>query len=84
MSNETNKMLDDFVVNIEMTVREVNSLLNILNTPLQVPTTTFMAFINLLQQQAAPQVMKAEEGLKAALDAAKNADGVPKDLEEKN
>ena len=57
--------LDDFVVTLEFPVREVNALLDILNTPNQVPTTTFVAFINAIQQQAAPQVKKAQEGLDA-------------------
>lgn len=61
--------LDDFVVQLEFPVREVNALLNILNTPNQVPTTTFAAFINAIQQQAAPQVKKAEEGLAAVAKA---------------
>ena len=61
--------LDDFVVQLEFPVREVNALLNILNTPNQVPTTTFVAFINAIQQQATPQVKKAEEGLAAVAKA---------------
>ena len=69
MSEEVKNMLDDFVVQLEFPVREVNALLNILNTPNQVPTTTFAAFINAIQQQAAPQVKKAEEGLAAVAKA---------------
>jgi hypothetical protein len=57
--------VDDFVISIEMSVKEVNALLNILNTPNQVPTTTFVAFINLIQQQAGPQVQQAQDSLKA-------------------
>ena len=62
-------MLDDFVVTLEFPVREINALLNILNTPNQVPTTTFVAFINAIQQQAGPQVKKAEESLAAVAKA---------------
>jgi len=69
MSEEVKNMLDDFVVQLEFPVREVNALLNILNMPNQVPTTTFAAFINAIQQQAAPQVKKAEEGLAAVAKA---------------
>ena len=58
-------ILDDFVVSIELTVKEINTLLNALNVPNQTPTTTLVAFINLFQQQAAPQVLKAQESLKA-------------------
>jgi hypothetical protein len=80
MSKKEFPSVDDFVVTIEMSVKEVNALLNILNTPNQVPTTTFAAFINMIQMQAGPQVQQAEAGLAAV----KNADGVPKDLEERN
>lgn len=61
--------LDDFVVKLEFPVREVNALLNILNTPNAVPTTTFVAFINAIQQQATPQVKQAQEGLDAVAKA---------------
>lgn len=61
--------VDDFVVTLEFAVKEVNALLNILNTPNQVPTTTFVAFINMIQQQAGPQVKKAEESLAAVAKA---------------
>jgi hypothetical protein len=80
MSEKEFPSVDDFVVTIEMSIKEVNALLNILNTPNQVPTTTFVAFINMIQMQAGPQVQQAEAGLAAV----KNADGVPKDLEERN
>lgn len=69
MSEEVKNMLDDFVVTLEFPVREINALLNILNTPNQVPTTTFVAFINAIQQQAGPQVKKAEESLAAVAKA---------------
>ena len=61
--------VDDFVVTLEFSVKEVNSLLNILNTPNQVPTTTFVAFINIIQQQAGPQVQKAQDSLAAVAKA---------------
>jgi hypothetical protein len=76
----TTPSLDDFVVTLEFTVKEVNTLLNMLNTPTQVPAMTLVGYINLIQQQAGPQVKQAEESLAAV----KNADGVPRDLEEKN
>jgi hypothetical protein len=80
MSEKELPSVEDFVVTLEMPVKELNALLNVLNTPNQVPTTTFVAFINMIQMQAGPQVQKAQEGLEAI----KNADGVPKDLEERN
>ena len=84
MSNEVNQMLDGFAVTLEFTVQEVNALLNVLNTPSQVPATTLVGFITAIQKQAGPQVDQAQANLKAVFEAAKNADGVPKDLEGKN
>ena len=65
MSEKELPSVDDFVVTIEMSVKELNALLNVLNTPNQVPTTTYVAFINMIQMQAAPQVQKAQESLSA-------------------
>lgn len=69
--SENNQLpaVDDFVVTLEMSVKEVNALLNVLNTPNQVPTTTYVAFINMIQQQAGPQVSKAQESLAAVAKA---------------
>jgi len=61
--------IDDFVITIELAVKEVNTLLNILNTPNQVPATTLVAFINMIQQQAGPQALKAQESLDAVTKA---------------
>jgi hypothetical protein len=70
MSNDsTTPVVDDFVVTLEFAVKEVNALLNILNTPQQVPATTLVAFINLIQQQAGPQVQQAQESLAAVAKA---------------
>jgi hypothetical protein len=70
MSNDsTTPVVDDFVVTLEFAVKEVNALLNILNTPNQVPATTLVAFINLIQQQAGPQVQQAQESLAAVAKA---------------
>jgi hypothetical protein len=69
MTEEVKNMLDDFVVTLEFPVKEVNALLNVLNTPNAVPTTTFVAFINMIQQQASPQVAKAQESLEAVAKA---------------
>jgi len=69
MSEKELPSVDDFVVTLEMSVKEVNALLNILNTPNQVPTTTFAAFINIIQQQAGPQVQKAQDSLAAVAKA---------------
>jgi hypothetical protein len=69
MSKKELPTVDDFVVTVELTVREINALLNILNTPTQVPATTLVAFINMIQQQAGPQVTKAQESLEAVAKA---------------
>ena len=69
MSGATTPSVDDFVVTLEFAVKEVNALLNILNTPNQVPATTLVAFINMIQQQAGPQVAKAQESLAAVAKA---------------
>jgi hypothetical protein len=80
MKEKVEAALNDFAVTLEFSVQEINALLNILNTPIQVPAITLVNFINAIQMQAQPQVEKAKAGLEAAF----NADGVPKDLEEKN
>ena len=80
MKDQVEAALNDFAVTLEFSVKEVNALLNILNTPIQVPAITLVNFINAIQMQAQPQVEKAKAGLEAAF----NADGIPKDLEEKN
>ena len=67
--DNTKPSVDDFVVNLEFAVKEINALLNILNTPNQVPATTLVAFINMIQQQAGPQVLKAQESLAAVAKA---------------
>ena len=69
MSEKEIPSVDDFVINIEMTVKEANALLNVLNQPNQVPTTTYVAFINLIQRQAGPQAQKAKDSLEAVAKA---------------
>lgn len=59
-----------------MSQEDANLLINILNHPHTAQSIHLAAFINLFQQQAAPQLEPEEkEG---------NADGVPADLEERN
>ena len=69
MSEEKGVSIDDFPVTLEFTGKEINNLLNILNAPLHVPAMTLVAFINLIQQQAAPQIIKVQEGLAAVAKA---------------
>lgn len=74
------EQLNEFSVTLEFTVRELNEIVNILNLPSQVPAMALVGVINSIQVQAAPQIEKARTNLEAVF----NADGVPKDLEEKN
>jgi hypothetical protein len=61
--------VDDFVVTLEFAVKDVNTLLNILNMPSQAPVVTLAAFINGIQMQAGPQVQKAQDSLAAVAKA---------------
>ena len=63
------QILDDFAVTLELSVRDVNMLLNCLNLPLQMPTTTANYFITIIQNQAGPQVQKAKTDLEAVAKA---------------
>jgi len=72
MSENVKEMLDDFVVTIELSVKDINVLLNCLNTPHQMPTITAVYFINALQNQAGPQVEKARKDLETVSQATKN------------
>jgi hypothetical protein len=74
------KQLNEITATVELTVQDWNVLVNVLNAPQQVQTIVLARFIDVLQTQIGPQVAKARE----ALDAVKNADGVPIELEEKN
>ena len=69
MKEEAKTSIEDFVVNIEMSVRDLNVLLNSINMPSQTSATMAMYFINLLQNQAGPQVEKAAKSLKAVEEA---------------
>jgi len=72
MSENVKEMLDDFVVTIELSIKDINVLLNCLNTPHQMPTTTAVYFINALQNQAGPQVEKARKDLETVSQATKD------------
>jgi hypothetical protein len=69
MSENVKEMLDDFVVNLEFSVRDLNVLLNALNTPYQTPTTAFAYFVNVIQNQAGSQVQKAKADLETVAKA---------------
>jgi len=80
MSDKIMEQLNTMTANLELTVQDWNVLINILNMPQQVQTIALARFIDLIQSQIGPQIEKA----KASLEAVANADGVPKDLEERN
>ena len=74
------KHLNEMVATVELSVQDWNVLVNVLNMPQQAQTIILAKLIDVLQSQIGPQVTKARE----ALEAVKNADGVDKELEEKN
>ena len=74
------KQLNEFVATVELSVNDWNVLVNVLNVPQQAQTVILARLIDVLQTQIGPQVAKARD----ALEAVKNADGVPVELEEKN
>ena len=73
MSDKVKEMLDDFNVTLEMSVKETNALLNCLNMPAQTPAITASYFINLIQNQAKPQLEQAQKSLEAVSKANEEA-----------
>jgi hypothetical protein len=63
-------MIDDFSVQLEFTVGELNGLVNLLNRPQVATVSDCMYFITAFQRQAEPQIVKAQ----AALDAVKKTE----------
>ena len=72
MSEKTKEMLDDFVVTLEFSVHDLNVLLNALNMPNKTATTAFAYFVNVIQNQAGPQVEKARKDLETVSQATKD------------
>ena len=56
MEQQTERKPDNRQLVFKLTVDQANALVNILNTPLQVPSIVFANFIMLLQDQAGPQI----------------------------
>ena len=69
--------IEEFAVQLEFTVGELNGLVNLLNRPSQATVSDCMYFISSLQKQAEPQIVKAQ----AALDAIKKTEEEKKDEE---
>jgi nitrogen-specific signal transduction histidine kinase len=74
------KQLSEMTVTGEFTLNFWNTVVNALNTPQQTQVVINAQLIDAIQMQIGPQVAKARE----SLEAIKNADGVPVELEEKN
>jgi hypothetical protein len=63
MSEET-KLMDDAVVTLQYTLRQINEMINAMNRPTSVPVMAWANYINDMHLQVAPQVQKLNEGLK--------------------
>jgi hypothetical protein len=63
MTEDQKKLIGDAAVTLELTVAEFSDLVQILNNPLQVPSMTWAAYINKIQEQIVPQVKKLEDSL---------------------
>lgn len=74
------KQLNEMSVTGEFPLNFWNALVNALNMPQQTQVILNAQLIDAIQMQIGPQVAKARE----SLEAVKNADGVPVELEEKN
>jgi len=48
--------IGSFVVTVELTVEQIDELINMLNQPLGVPTVVWAKYIDLFQRQVRPQV----------------------------
>ena len=62
-------LLDDFNVTLEFSVKDINTLLNVLA---QSPFIQVVGFINAIQEQAGPQVEHARASLEAVEKAQKD------------
>jgi hypothetical protein len=69
MTDEIMQQLDEFVVTLELSTRQVNELLNMMNQPLAVPSLKWAEYIRVYQEQAGPQVEKAKSALEAVAKA---------------
>jgi hypothetical protein len=57
--------INDFAVQLEFTVGELNGLVSLLNRPQMATVSDCMYFISAFQKQAQPQIVKAQAGLDA-------------------
>lgn len=71
--NTIDETLGNAEVNWPLTVKEVNELLNMFNTPIQVPVVTWAKYIDKLQTSVGPQVKHLQDSLEAVLRSNKGA-----------
>jgi hypothetical protein len=63
MTEDQKKLIGDATVKLELSVSEFGDLVQMLNTPLQVPTMAWATYIDKIQSQIIPQVKKLEDSL---------------------
>ena len=63
MTEDQKKLIAHAAVTLELSVGEFGDLIQMLNNPLQVPSMTWAAYIDKIQNQIIPQVKKLEDSL---------------------
>ena len=63
MTENQKKLIADATVTLELSVGEFGDLMQMLNTPLQIPTMAWATYIDKIQTQINPQVKKLEASL---------------------
>jgi hypothetical protein len=61
--SEESKVMEDAVVTLQYTLRNVNELINAMNRPMNTPVMAWANYINDIHLQVAPQVQKLNEEL---------------------
>ena len=64
MSEEA-QVMDDAVVTLQYTLRQINELINAMNKPVQTPVMAWANYINDIHLQVGPQVQKLNEELES-------------------
>ena len=62
MSEEA-KVMDDAIVTLQYTLRQINELINAMNRPTNMPVMMWANYINDIHLQVGPQVQKLNEEL---------------------
>jgi hypothetical protein len=58
-----------FVVNLELTVEQIDELLNMMNEPFRVPTMVWARYIDMVERQVRPQVDHVKTNIEAVKEA---------------